>query len=433
MKQILNSIIVEDLEYKNSLLKIISWDYLTDENDVNFKHIAESLYPWRPLITPKLLSPWCYVWTILNTWEKSFFWVPQVWYTVDWGELIDYIEATWDVALKINVDKIQLESIKADNYYTDWTTEYFIYLFEKLSDTVWKTQKYIMLETFSNKIFTRKLFKIPWYNSVAWGDEVDLTELEETKDLKANLFIDLPKLVLARKTWYKILESLISLTYSLDRKLAHNDYVGLNYGEPWTVLKWIDILNEHRVNPNDPNSPVDFKKLWKLVVWERWENAGVEIVKNTYDNIEANLKIVEKQFLQVSAITWIPTWAFSDTWTNSSNSGVAKDKQATIFYKRIELYQYLIWEIFAEFWELTKAPESERVLEFTEVVTTSTSELLDIEEKKLNNWLTSKLRAIMKANWITKEEAQIILEEIRQENNLNLNDNDKILTNTTTS
>jgi hypothetical protein len=47
--------------------------------------------------------------------------------------------------------------------------------------------------------------------------------------------------------------------------------------------------------------------------------------------------------------------------------------------------------------------------------------------------LTSKLRAIMKANWITKEEAQIILEEIRQENNLNLNDNDKILTNTTTS
>lgn len=183
-----------------------------------------------------------------------------------------------------------------------------------------------------------------------------------------------------------------------------------------------------RVDPEDPDSALDLDKLWKILVTDinaECTQPWIEVIKNTYDGISISLDMIERQFIQIGAITWIPSWAFTNNVNNGWESGVAKDKASTIFYKRIEIYQKLTREIFEEFWNLMWTPENDRILEFWEIVTVSTSEILEIEEKKLNNWLTSKKMAIMQINNIDKEGAELILKEIAEELLLT-KENDKI-------
>ncbi len=435
MERILNQAIVDELWKVAELESIVDWTYLQNEQDSNFKLIVEKLFPWE-VEKAKIMNPWSYAGSIAYNWEQSFFWSPTTKYNINWSDFIKSIDTTWEVRLKINVDTEELESIKGHWYYDDWETEYFIHLFEKIEkDIIGTTKKYLLLETFSNKVFIRKLYKISWFDNINYWEEVWLDTLEETKDLKEWLTIDLEKLVLKRKVPFTIIELIRSVIYSLDTKIATNNHNILDYGEQWTIIKWMNV-DSARVDPTDINSALDLDKLWKILVTDtnaEWVQPWIEVVKNAYDWINISLEMIERQFIQIGSITWIPSWAFTNNVNNGWESGVAKDKASTIFYKRIELYQRLVIEIFNEFWNIVNTPEAKRVLEFAEIVTTSTAELLEIEEKKLNNWLTSKKRAIMSINKIDEAGAELILKEIEEENLLLTKEDDSIQNNAKTN
>ena len=425
MNQIISDEILEKLSEITTHLEILEWTYLSSEQNENFKLILNKLYPWE-LEKAKLLNPWCHAGTITYNWEQSFYWNPKSNYDIDNLRFIKWIDSSGYAMYKINPDTEELESISADSYYFDWKTEYFLSLFKKINNDGLKIDsKYVLLETFADKIFTRKLYQVSGFDSIWYWTEVSLESLEETKGLPSLLTIDLERLVLRRECPLNVIKSIKSVIYSMDGKLAYNDHNIMDYGEQWTVLSWIYIEDKHRVDPSDPDSAIDMDKLWKILVSEAKDDikATVEIIKNSYESIATSLEMVEKQYMQISAITWIPSYAFTNNIKSWTDSWRAKDKEATIFYKRIELYQSLTREIFEEFWEIVGTPESERLLEFPEIVTVATADLLEIEEKKLSSGLTSRKRAIMTIHKVDEKWADEILKEIDLENNNNENDN----------
>ncbi len=417
--KIIHRKIAEKLWKISHLQDLITGEYLNNENSEAFKEIVNKFFPGETE-RAKILNPWSYIWSIIYDWEKSFFWNPQSEYNIDWNEFIIWILATWEARLKINVDTVQLESISASNYYFDGKTEYFLHLFDKHDDIF--IQRYVLLETFSNKVFKRKLFKVHWFDSISYGEEVSLNSLEETKDMPSSLTIDLDRLVMSQKVSLEKMKIVETIINSIDRKIAHNDHTIMDYGDVWTIIKWMNI-DHARVNPDDENSAIDMDKLWKILItdWENseWVQPGIEIVKNTYESITASLNIIENQLMQISSITGIPSYAFTNNVKSWNDNGTAKEKATTIFYKKIEWYHSTVRQIFTDFWDLIQLDDERRVLEFQEIITTSSKELLDIEAKKIANekmkvdsgFSTQKM-GIMNIHNISEEEADNILQEI---------------------
>ncbi len=422
--KIISPKIADKLWKISHLQDLITWEYLNKETNEAFQEIVKKFFPWETE-RAKILNPWSYIWSIVYFWKKSFFWAPKSNYSIDWIEFMICLLTTAEARLKINVDILELESINSANYYFDWKTEYFLHLFDKEYDD-WYTQKFVLLETFHNKIFLRKLFKVSDFDSIAYWEEVSLWYLEETKDLPSALTIDLERLVLTKKAWLEEVKILETIINSIDRKLAHNDHTIMDYGDVWTIIKWMDI-DHARVDPDDENSAIDMSLLWKILVTDG-ENSegvqpGVEIVKNTYESIKSSLDIIDSQLMQVSSITWIPAFAFTNNVKAWNDSWNAKEKASTIFYKKIEWYHNITKDLFNKFWDRINLKEEERILEFQEIITTSAKDLLDIEDQKIQNekakvdsWFSTKKMAIMNIHNVDEKEADFILKQVQNDN-----------------
>ena len=92
-----------------------------------------------------------------------------------------------------------------------------------------------------------------------------------------------------------------------------------------------------------------------------------------------------------------------------------------MFYKKVERYRDVITKLFYDFWETFQIPENNQILEFWEITTSDPLEIITNEKLKLEAWIQSKLRAIMKINNTDEKEAKKILEEIKNENTINSN------------
>lgn len=430
MSKIVHKDIAKKLGEIWKLQELITGEYLNNSENKAFQEIVKKFYPWEEA-RAKILNPWSYIASIVYDWEKSFFGNPSTQYNIDWSEFIIGILTTSEARLKINVDTLELESIDASTYYFDWKTEYFLKLFEKEFEN-WTKQKFVMLETFHKKVFLRKLFKVTGFDSISDWDEVPLSYIDDTKELSPALTIDLDRLVISKKVGLEKIKMIETIIYSIERKIAHNDHTIMDYGDVWTIIKNMDISHA-RVDPNDENSAIDMDKLWKILITEsgsqEWIQPGIEIVKNTYESIDASLKIIDGQLMQISSITWIPSYAFISNIRLGNDSWKAKDKASTIFYKKIEWYHSVVRDIFEKFWERISTPEEERVLEFQEIITTSTKDKLEIEDmkienerKKVENGFSTREMAVMNIHSVDEWEAKNILKQI---------ENDKIAQNQT--
>jgi len=90
-----------------------------------------------------------------------------------------------------------------------------------------------------------------------------------------------------------------------------------------------------------------------------------------------------------------------------------------MFYKKIERYRNIITKLFYDFWETFQISKENQILEFWEITTSDPKEIIENEKIKIEIWVQSKKRAIMKINNTDEIEAQKILQEIIEENKTN--------------
>lgn len=417
--KILNSDILEMLNTAVENISIIDWTYLNDDNNNNFKEIVKKFYPWERE-RAKILNPWSYLGTTIKTWNVDYFGKPELSYAIDWEQYIEWILTTWYARLKVNVDTNQLESVDPTRYFYYWGTEYFLTYFTKeiTWSNFWETyknyDKYVMLETLKDKAFERRLFKVTWFDSINHWEEVSLDTIPETASLPSELKIDIDRLVIEEKIDDWQVQQIKTIIYSIDKKKAFQDHNIMDYWESWTILKNIDIPDYAMRELDDWQRVIDFDRLWKILVSNDidWGQAGVEIVKATFEGIQTSMNIIESQFKDISRMTAIPNYAFWDNTGLWTSSGESRRQAKEAFYKRIWRMHNSTQTIFTKFHKLIN--RTEEVI-FPTVISKEDIEILEEQEKLLNLWLTSRLRAIMQSHKVDEKEANIILKEIEND------------------
>lgn len=403
-------------------LEIVSGDYVRSEFSEITKANIKHLFP-NDKDAAKLINPGTYYASVVYDWISSYFGSPQENYGLDYITLIEWLLCTGKIILRQDIVNKKLVAQKCNHYYYDEVEkkEFFISLY---SDIEWlKNITYLLVESFKDWILERNLFKLWNVQNYTEGEKIPLESLQflwytEARDARVTIGLDYKRLVFEVEVERPIIKKIKTLIFSIEKKLSEAEKNFLDYTEQFKIFKNISIPeNAYTELPNGVRV-INFDKLGKILTtssldWAVW---GIEIVKNTNELLVEALNHIESQIRNLSAITSIPIFAFWITSNEGNDSGTAKTKSMGLFYKKIQKYRDEFKWIVSQFWELHKISELERILEFPDLVTTDSSEILDTEEKKLKLWLTTKLRAIMRIEWVTKEEAEMILEEIKNEN-----------------
>lgn len=406
---------------------LISWDYIQNSLNPNFKEMVTHLFPWQEERF-KLLNPWTYIAWLIDDKISSFLWTPEDWlkYRVDYDKIVETLLATWYLMLKAYSTKSEwwkVEAVDWHKYYFDWVTEFFIeqYKIDSLDNSTWniaQTKYYLYVQTFSNNVLKNQLFEIQ-QNVLSVWKKVPLDLIPElTWRPDEQIIMETDKLVYSIKLESSLIKKVKSIIYSIERKWAEADKQFQNYMEQFMVFNNIEI-------PADATKTVyqdwiqykvtDFSKLWKNVETnaDNW-TWTIEIIKNWNDLIKEALEFSERQIRQISAITDIPPiylWLDSAQW---NDSGTSITKSSWPLFKRIERYRTWIENLF---WDVSQVLKSVKVsFVWPSIVTADPDEVLDSEIKKVEAWLTSKKRAIMKIHSVDEIWAQAILDEIANEN-----------------
>jgi len=408
------------------LLELISWEYVRKWSGELYEANIKHLFPWD-VEQAKLINPGSYIGSVVYDWVSSYVWEPRENQNINYIDLYETLLTTGFLRFFINVDTKKLETIKAKNYYYDSVNkkEYFVNIYEKKNDSIiWWKEFYLLVETFSNNIFERNLYKLTSINNLSDWTKVPFDELDFLKWLPETLQITgVDRLVIEKQVERPILEKLKTIIFSIEKKLSEIDKNFLDYTEQFKVFRNLDIPDNCYKELDNWVKIVDFDKLWKVVITNdlNWTSWGLEIVRNTNDLLIKSIDYIDNQIRFISAISWVPLFAFwiQNEWWN--DSWTSKMKSAGLFYKKVEKYQKVITKLFYNYWNLFKIAEKEQVLEFWEIVSSDFNEIIDWQTKMLELWIQSKKRAIMKINDTDEIEAQKILEEIRQEKLLDLN------------
>lgn len=403
------------------LLSLISWEYVRKWSWELYEANVKHLFP-DDVEQAKLINPGTYIWSVLYDWISSYVWEPKENQNINYIDLYEWLLTTWYIRFFLNVDTQKLESIKSKNYYYDSLNEkeFFINIYEKDNWGIYwnKKDSYLLVETFSENIFERNLYKINSLSNLSEGEKVSLDELDHLKWLQEKLTITwIDRLVLEFQVERPILEKLKTIIYSIEKKLAEIEKNFLNYTEQFKVFRNLDIPDNAFKELSNWVKIVDFDKLWKIIMTNdlNWSSWGLEIVRNTNDLLVESIDYIDNQIRLISAISSVPLFAFwiKNEWWN--DSWTSKIKSAGLFYKKVEKYQRVITKLFYKYWELLKITEEEQILEFWDIVTSDINEIVDSQVKLLEWWVQSKKRAIMKINDTDENEAEVILEEIRKE------------------
>jgi len=408
-------------------IEVINWDYLTSSTNENFKEMLTHLYPEQE-DRAKLLNPWSYIWSIIFEHYSSYFWVPKTddKIDIDWLDYIEWIMSTWYARLLINPDGITvkwtrvinstLQSIKANSYYYDWEKEYFIKLFSKEKKDGFSNYDYfILVETFDKWNFERNLFKLNNLESYQYWEQVPLETLPQLEGLAEKLTITwLDRLIIEKRIDHWIINKIKTIWYSIDRKIAEAEKNFIDYTEQFHVFSNLEIPDDAYTTLSNWVKKVDFDKLGKVIMtndlnWTAW---WLEIVKNTNNLLTEAIAFIDKQIRQISSISWIALHNFGIETTWGNDSWASKIASNWVFYKKIDKIRDFTIELFSLFDFIYKTTT---FIEFTPVVTSDLTELIDEETKKLEVWITSKKLAIMKIHDVDETEALKILEEISNE------------------
>ena len=413
--------------------EIISWKYIDNTLNPNFKEMVKHLFPWDE-DRFKILNPWSYIWGLVDDKISSYFWIPkdELWYRIDYDKIIETLLTTWYLMLKVWSNEKTwwgVEAIEWHKYFDDGVTEIFVeqYKIEEknpLDNNIMSSKHYVYVQTFSNNVLKNELFEIQsWVLSFWKSVGLDLIP-ELTWRPEEQIVTETDRLVYKVKLESSLINKSKSIIYSIERKWAEADKQFQNYMEQFKVFNNIEIpINAtKKVFQNWIEYTVtDFSKLWSVVEVDAdiWEGT-IEIIKNWNDLIKEALEFSERQIRQISAITDLPPifLGLSDSQWNDSWTSIIKSSWP--LYKRIQRYRDWLENLFNDITEVLSTIKPE--FTWDSIVTSDPADIIKNERQKLADGLTTKIMSIMKIHDVDEVKAKEIyearIEEIKIENEL---------------
>lgn len=399
----------------------LDWTYLNRWNNPNFAEIVKHLYPGQAQ-RAALLNPWSYIWNIVWDKIKNFVWEAKTAYDIDFAILTESILTRWEVLLKYTnnwTNKWWIEAVRAETYRQNGDTEMIarIYPVYEWADFIWIPTNYLYVQSYNWMILKNQLYRMNSLDNLSNWEEVPLNRVYELSNLIPEQKIDnLPRLVeVVHVADRPLIDTVKSIINSIDRKIAEAEKHFNDYSEQFKLFQNIDIPKWAYTKTSDWSRVINWDKLWKLVrtkdyaaVWD------IKIIKNSNELLDKALLRAEDQITQISAITDIPLQFLRET---VRDSWVGAEVGSSNLFKRIQAYRERI-----EFWLKqcfnylkTFEKDIQEYIEWPAIIRMSESDILTQQTIMLQNNLTSLKRAIQKTHNVNEEQADIIIEEIKQD------------------
>lgn len=400
---------------------LLDWTYLSRIDDENFTEIVKHLYP-NDAARAKLLNPWSYIGNIVWDKFKNFVWEAKTDFTeLDFDLMVESILTRWQILLKYTNSawKWSLKAVRWETYWQDGWIEKIAKLYPVYSekDLLGFPTYYLYVQSYNWNELKNDLYKVNTIDNLSDWEPVPLSSVYELSNLPPYQVIEnLPRLVEVVDVWDRpIMDTIRTLVYSIDRKLAEAEKHFNDYSEQFKIFQNIEIPKSAFVTLSDKTRVINWDKLWKIVrTQEDFSNWDIKIIKNGNELLEQALEHVDKQISLIAAITDIPLEYFG--FQTVRDSGAWKEVWNAHLFKRIQKYRDKIEtalnRCFDFLWTFT---EVDKKIIWPPIIRMSENDILNKQILMVQNNLTSLKRAIMEVHNTDEQQADELIEEIKKD------------------
>jgi len=425
MNTIMSSYEQDILTNNAKLRNYYTWDYLKDTTDENYQYLKDKFFKTDSMT--QLMNVGSWIFTVVPNTLANYVWDPKIDFSINLCDSIkDFVIFGYSLLVLIrDQGELKVEYIQSDNYvyYNQEHRVYTLYLDTNNEDENY----YILKQVYWEWYIDNELYKLPnQYDYKKW-DRVPLNTLKDTSNLQDKVVtgLDINTLFVTKDTSAKnihypqsILEKIVQLTYSVDRKIAMFESEFLKHTSQYTIFKNIAIP-DYAI---DSNWLVDIDKVGRIVATndEVW---GIEFVNNQNQLIEKALEYEEKQIRKIAWITGIPvdffgikhdTWAIS--WTSRSILQGAFIKAIKEIRDRFTKTLEQILIVLIEEWQLNlRWDKTELKIFFEDVIPKSDTELVEELATAREAKIISRFTAIQRYLWFTDQDTDMEVSRINED------------------
>lgn len=408
--------------------KLITWEYLQDVNNENFKYIKEKFFSWESVNKTKILNVWSWLFTAISQTLSYYVWNPKFNLEFPTKKLVEDFTCLWFACFGLErIDwELNYTYLPADSYYKENWIDYIIRAYS-YQTTLLSSEYYYLITSYNGWIIENKLYKSFGWNITNDLKEVWLDSIEETKELESIVDTGLEKCFFLIKedeleeNPISEIDKVKSLIYSIDRKIVMFDTQFLQNVESFVLLKWI-TLPSALIELYNTNWSLNFSDLWRYLTTE--QDGAIEFINNENALLDKAVAYEKTQTEKISALTSIPLDFLWWTWTAGAIGEWSRELLHGAFIKKIESIRNLfdkyimqslviIWE---DIWE-------DITYSWSDVFSKNTKDLIDELSIALQNGLISKKTALKRYLDYSDDEIQLELLEIEKENLLNNQNN----------
>ena len=428
--------IVDLLDAQLKQKKLITWAYIKDDTNENFKYIKSKFFANESDIDRvKTLMTWSWLFESVSNTLAYYVGNPSLTFKFNTELLVKDYTTFWFACVWIyrKLWKLHTQYLPAENYYRENGVDYIIRAYQKISKTgIDKKKEYFYLVTwYSDGFIENKLYKV---KSILLNDteQVPLTTLDETFDLE-----ELVDTWLTKSFWKikdedlqtPIIDKIKDKVYSVDRKIMMFDTQFLQNVESFVLMKWINLPTKIIADYNLWNK-INFSDLWRYISAD--SDAWMEFVENTNNLIKDAMEYEQTQIEKISSITNIPMDFLGGMWTAWAIWEWSRELLHGAFIKRIINIRELFDEFITEIIDTIKQSDNTVIDQYSwdDVFSKNSKDLIDELAVALENKVISRRTSMKKYLWYSDEEVEVELWYIDAEtpvvppvvvNNLNSN------------
>lgn len=404
--------------------KLITWEYLQDENNPNFQYIKWKFFSWETTEKAKLLNVWSWLFTTISQTIAFYVWNPNFDFNFPTKKLVEDYVSLWFATFWLERQdwKLQYSYLPADSYYRENWIDYIVRAYSEQTSLI--VSKYFFLITsYNGGIIRNELYQSLGWNLTNDLKLVPLETIEETKNLEEEIDTGLEKCFFVIKE-DELEENPISevdkvknIVYSIDRKIVMFDTQFLQNVESFVLMKWINLPN-YLIDIYNTSWKLNFSDLWRYLTTE--QDWSIEFVNNQNDLLDKAIEYEKKQTEKISALTSIPLDFLGWTWTAGAIWEGSRELLHGAFIKKIMSIRQLFDKfIVASLDIISQDSWKEYTYFWNDIFSKNTKDLIDELSVALSNWLLSRKTALKRYLDYSDEEADLELLQISNENLVN--------------
>ena len=394
-------------------------EYLINEQDENFKYIRSKFFALQSTKTTKTLNVGSGLFEAISDTYKYYVWSPVGALSIDLTQSTNDFFSNWYILLLINaIDwKYNIERVPTNlHYYSyDINADVILRLYSKPTWSLNEYDNYLLHTAYYENRIENKLYKLWKDCDYNLGNEVELTEVQETKDLESveqTTYKPLRTIKQDNLEQYPVSEAqkIKPLVYSIDRKTVMFETQFLRNTETLKLFKWM-------VRPkNKDNFTISYQDTWHEIYTTN-SDASVEFIDNMNSLITEAIEYESSQIRRISSITKIPT---DFLWLDNAHWAIWEGSRSILhwsFFKKIRNIQSLYDTQLKEIYEIV-AKENWVNETYTrpDVYVKDDKILLEELIQAKNENIITHTRAIMEYMNINEEQAETEKEQIMKDN-----------------